>query len=295
MKKNEIILVTGSNGKIGRFIIPRLVGLGYKIRAATRDNKNIFRNCENLVIGNVNSTTQWHQALLNVHTVIHLAAKKQPFFDFKYFARNVFNTNVLGTENLLDQCIKANVKNFIYFGSCSVYGSYSEIGKAFDVFSKLNPVGAYSKSKCLAEDIIKFKLLKSNCVFKIIRIPHVFFNYSQNNSILIKCVINLTKFISLPIDLKKNKRSIIMPNDLFLALLTSINEKEGCSKIFLVKSSPDISSFDILKKRFNLRNCKFSSYPLFLLNGLKKVPLVKKYTYKLFCNFQIINSSKTKF
>ena len=295
MKKNEIILVTGSNGRIGRFIIPRLVGLGYKIRAAARDNKNIFKNCENMVIGNIDSTTHWHQALLDVHTVIHLAAKNQPFFDFKYFSRNVFNTNVLGTENLLDQCIKANVKNFIFLGSCSVYGPYSEIGKAFDVFSKFNPVDTYSKSKVLAEDIIKFKLLNSKCSFKIIRIPYVFFNYSQNNSILFKCVINLTKFISLPIDLKKNKRSIIVPNDLFLALLTSIREKEGCSKIILVRSSPDISSFDILKKRFNLRSCKFSSYPLFLLNGLKKVPLVKKYTYKLICNFQIINSSKSKF
>ena len=99
MKKNEIILVTGSNGKIGRFVIPRLVGLGYKIRAASRDNKNIFRNCENLVIGNLDSTTQWHQALLNVHTVIHLAGKNQPFFDFKYFTEDVFNTNVLATSH----------------------------------------------------------------------------------------------------------------------------------------------------------------------------------------------------
>ena len=295
MKKNEIILVTGSNGKIGRFIIPRLVGLGYKIRAASRDNKNIFRNCENIAIGNIDSTTQWHKALLNVHTVIHLASKNQSFFDFECFNGKAYKTNVLGTENLLGQCIKANVKNFIFMSSCSVYGLHSEIGKPFDISSKVNPHNSYSKSKILCEDIIKSKLLNSKCAFKIIRIPYVFFNYGKNYSIFIKCLINLTKLVSLPIDLKRNKRSVIFPNDLLSAILTANNEKKSRNKMVLLKSSQDVSSFHILKSRFNLKNCKFSSYPFFLLNGLEKIPFIKKYTYKLFYNFQIINSSESKF
>lgn len=59
-----------------------------------------------------------------------------------------YQINHEGTVNLAKQAKKAGVNRFIYFSSCSVYGSSD---KVLDENSGLNPLTAYAKSKVLNE------------------------------------------------------------------------------------------------------------------------------------------------
>jgi UDP-glucose 4-epimerase len=287
LKKNEIILVTGANGKLGRFLVPKFIQMGYTIRVAVRKKADSIKNCENIIVGNIDGSTQWCHALLNVHTVIHMAGKNQPFFKFKYLLNNLINTNVHGTSNLVDECIKAKVQNFIFFSSCSVFGNYSKIGNPFKITSELNPHSSYGRSKADAEDIIKNKLLNSRCALKIIRIPYVLTRSYRNFSTITKCIISLINFFPLPLELTKNKRSVVHPNNLFLFLLNLIDKQKDVNGIFLIKDRIDVSSFYILKERFNLINSKFFLLPPFLFDKLNKIQFFMYYLQKLFCNFQI--------
>ncbi|PGC44676.1 GDP-mannose 4,6-dehydratase, partial [Bacillus wiedmannii] len=83
--------------------------------------------------------------------VIHQAAQvsvqesvKQPFYDC--------SENVMATVNILQACIKYNVKKFIYASTAAVYGNpqYLPIDENHD----LNPVSFYGLSKLTSEAYI---------------------------------------------------------------------------------------------------------------------------------------------
>ena len=57
--------------------------------------------------------------------VIHLAAMW--LLHCKDFPRTAFHVNIEGTYNVLESCVKNNVKRLIYSSSASVYGNASEI------------------------------------------------------------------------------------------------------------------------------------------------------------------------
>lgn len=79
-------------------------------------------------------------------TLIHLAAVH---FDFQ---KNFFETNVKGTQNVLNFITKnKNIKKFVFFSSVATYGK-STFGK--DELSVQEPLNDYGKSKLEAEKLI---------------------------------------------------------------------------------------------------------------------------------------------
>ena len=59
-------------------------------------------------------------ALTDADGVFHLAALW--LLQCHEYPRTAFNTNVLGTFNVMEACLKAGVKRLIYSSSASVYG-----------------------------------------------------------------------------------------------------------------------------------------------------------------------------
>lgn len=83
--------------------------------------------------------------------IVHLAGKKSvrdSFLD----TRNYFDTNVRGTQNLLNYAQKFSVESFIFASSCSVYGESNQ--RVVNENSPKHPISPYAKSKDLAENLI---------------------------------------------------------------------------------------------------------------------------------------------
>ena len=120
------ILVTGGCGYKGSVLIPKLLGLGYKILSIdTQWFGNYLPKHKNLTniklnINNINEIN-----LKGINAIIHLASiANDPMADLD---ENLsWETSALGTYKLIEAALKYNIKKIIYASSGSVYGIKKE-------------------------------------------------------------------------------------------------------------------------------------------------------------------------
>jgi len=130
--KNSIILITGGLGNIGSFIIDELLG--------NHDPKLIVV-VDNNFNGNINNLSKWlnderliiqNLDISNYHDVYYVF--KEYNFDYVFHQASMlindseilphkaFNTNIIGTLNIIQLCNEFNIKKISYASSASVFG-----------------------------------------------------------------------------------------------------------------------------------------------------------------------------
>jgi UDP-glucose 4-epimerase len=143
------ILVTGSSGQIGSYIVDYFSSkydiIGLDIRESTFERIN-----EITVIGDIGNKEIVNNLVKDVDVVIHTAAQldimksiEDPVFDAEL--------NIIGTVNLLDAARKNDsFSKFIYLSTAAVYG----VGKylPIDENHPLHPVSPYGLSKMTGEN-----------------------------------------------------------------------------------------------------------------------------------------------
>ena len=120
MFKNKTFLITGGTGSFGNKILNRIIKSEIKeIRIFSRDEKkqddmrHKYKNQKiKFYIGDVRDKESVNGAMSDVDYVFHAAALKQvPCCEF--FPIQAVQTNVLGTENVLDSAISNGVKKVV--------------------------------------------------------------------------------------------------------------------------------------------------------------------------------------
>ncbi len=124
--EDKTLLVTGGTGSFGHAIVSYLLRSGLReIRIFSRDEKKQddmrrqlyeeeggYSNKVSFYIGDVRDPASLRDAMRGVDYVFHAAALKQvPSCEF--FPMEAFKTNVVGTENVLNAAIEAQVKKVI--------------------------------------------------------------------------------------------------------------------------------------------------------------------------------------
>jgi len=150
------ILLTGIDGYIGTVLGQELikaghsvVGLdtGYYSESWLYDIPN-FKQPE-IIKKDIRNIKE--EDLIGFDAVVHLAElSNDPVGENA--PEVTYQINHLGTKNLATLAKKAGVKRFIYFSSCSVYGSSDNI---VDENSPTSPLTAYAKSKILNEQYLQ--------------------------------------------------------------------------------------------------------------------------------------------
>jgi len=161
-----MVFVTGATGILGRVIVLELLKKGKNVRAAKRAASNLddvkhsysfytenpdgFFNKIEWVNVDFDDIQSIQDALHGVEEVYHCAAKVgfNPKDD-----KEMYHTNVKGTQNLLYACEGSQVKKFLFVSSIAVLDLYNENGE-LDEDSDFNPKedhSAYAISKHLAE------------------------------------------------------------------------------------------------------------------------------------------------
>lgn len=119
------ILVTGGTGFIGAYIIKALVEKGYPVRAIRRSNKLPFfispdvLNKVEWVMSDVLDVISLNEAMTNVDAVIHSAALVS---FLKRERRQMYNTNVDGTANIVNLALENGIKKLVHISSISALG-----------------------------------------------------------------------------------------------------------------------------------------------------------------------------
>ncbi|KMQ69549.1 NAD-dependent epimerase [Chryseobacterium sp. FH2] len=161
-----MVFVTGATGILGRVIVLELLKKGKKVRAAKRPTSNLneVRHSFQFYVENPDEVfhkIEWtdvdfddinglQDALKDVNEVYHCAAKVS--FHPKD-EKEMYHTNIKGTENLLYACESSGVKKFLHVSSIAVLDNFNEKGE-LDEESDFNPKlehSAYAISKHLSE------------------------------------------------------------------------------------------------------------------------------------------------
>ena len=75
--------------------------------------------------GDIRDTDVLADAMKEIDSVVHLAAMW--LLHCKDYPRTAFHVNIEGTFNVLEACVKSNVKRLVYSSSASVYGDAVEV------------------------------------------------------------------------------------------------------------------------------------------------------------------------
>lgn len=153
--KNKTLLITGGTGSFGNAILKRFIDTDIKeIRIFSRDEKKQDEMRHELqspkvkfYIGDVRDKRSVDGAMLNVDYIFHAAALKQvPSCEF--FPIQAVQTNVLGTENVLDSAIQHGVKNVIVLSTDKACYPINAMGISKAMMEKV----AIAKARSLGDD-----------------------------------------------------------------------------------------------------------------------------------------------
>lgn len=134
--KNSKILVIGGAGFIGSFVVAQLLkeevaevvvydnfarGKKEYLTESLKDNR-----CQLFPIGgDIRETDILNDAMKGKDYVFCLAAMW--LLHCKDYPRTAFNVNIAGTFNVLEACVKNNIKKLVWSSSASVYGDAVEV------------------------------------------------------------------------------------------------------------------------------------------------------------------------
>ena len=257
------ILVTGAGGFIGSRLCDILQASGYEVVATHRSfsgNPEIHVNnrIQHIGVGQINSETQWQEALRGVDYVIHLAARVHVMKDYANDPLEEFRkTNVFGTVNLARQAVDSGVKRFIYISSIKVQGE-STASDPFKAEDTPNPTDPYSISKLEAECCLNKLGAKDGMDIVIVRPPLVYGPGVKGNFLRLMALIN--SGLPLPLAHTDNTRSMVFVDNLCDLLTRCVEHPDAAGQIFLVSDGHDISTtelINIIGSRMGRKVCIF--------------------------------------
>ncbi len=146
------ILVTGGCGYVGSVLTNHLLKENHKVTVIdTQWFGNCLKKHPNLINKKIDIRNFPEKILKNVDVVFHLAnIANDPSVELN--PELAWEVNCLGTQKLIEKCIKNKVKKFIFASSGSVYGIKKEKHVTEDL--DLVPISTYNKTKMVAERIL---------------------------------------------------------------------------------------------------------------------------------------------
>lgn len=155
------VLVTGSEGFIGSHLVEELVGAGHQVTAFVQYNSfnsvgwidslpKDVRGALRVNMGDVRDSGSVRAAVRGHDRVAHLAALIA--IPYSYTApHSYYETNALGTLNVLDACREFGVERLVHTSTSEVYGSAQYV--PIDEKHPLVGQSPYSASKIAADQL----------------------------------------------------------------------------------------------------------------------------------------------
>lgn len=307
-----MVLITGATGILGRVISLFLLKEGRKVMAIKRPSSNISEvrksflfytdehekwfNKIKWVDVDFKNINQLQEVLKGVTEVYHCAGKVSFFEKDK---KEIIETNVLGTQNLLYACENSSVKKFCFISSISVLDGVNtngELDESSDYNPKLNH-STYAISKYLSE--MEVWRASAEGLNTVIINPGVIIgsgNWNKSSGELYKTFEN-NNYVS------SGGTGYVDVRDVAKSAISLMNKNKFGERFILVSENKSYKEIaDIIREKYNLPEVKiiadwflkrlhFLSYFQFLFPTLS---LFKKQGIKMLISNTPINNNKIK-
>jgi predicted dehydrogenase/nucleoside-diphosphate-sugar epimerase len=146
-------LVTGASGSLGGAVVRRLLAEGKKVRAMVRRIPSKPQPGVDYVFGNLGDPVAVDKAVAGAEIVIHVGAAMKGGWP------EHLGGTVVGTQNVIDSCLKHKVKQLVHISSMSVIdwaGSSdgAPVSEATALEPRADERGAYTRAKLEAEKLV---------------------------------------------------------------------------------------------------------------------------------------------
>ncbi len=183
--------------------------------------------------------------------VIHGAA--ETFVDYSLSDPNIFMTsNVLGTQIIINCCVKFGVEKLIYISTDEVYGQLTdENAPAWTELSPLNPRNPYSASKAAGELLVQAAHQSHGLIYNITRSSNNYGPRQTPEKLIpkaIKCVLDGQK---IPIYGEgRQMRDWTHVSDNCSAIL-SILKRGAPNEIYNISANQELHNIEVIQKICN--------------------------------------------
>jgi dihydroflavonol-4-reductase len=147
------VAVTGASGHVGSNLIRALIKQGHHVKALFYKDSRGFNGLEiETIKGDLMDKNSLHQLFDDCEIVFHLAAQISISGDK---SGHVFNTNVKGTENVVNVCKDIGIKRLIHFSSIHALSQFP-LNQVLDEsrFMVKDSKLKYDYSKALSELVV---------------------------------------------------------------------------------------------------------------------------------------------
>ena len=170
------ILVTGGAGFIGSHIVDKYVDLGHKVEVIDDMSRGVVENMRNdITYHEIDIRSSKVAAVFDEGTfdvVNHHAAQmdvRKSTEDPAYDA----DVNIIGSINLLQNCVRTNVKQFIFASTGGAIYGEQDVYPA-DETHPANPVSPYGISKLSIEKYLHYYDVEHGLIHSILRYSNVY-------------------------------------------------------------------------------------------------------------------------
>lgn len=254
------VLITGSNGFLGKFLCQYLSDKDYSIIAHTRTPQAFSQsNIENI---NFDLNDDLDSVdLSGVNTIIHCAGRAHVMNETASSPLEAYRRiNVEGTLNLARKAVQRGIKRFIYLSSIKVNGEEATQQSPFKADDPIHTDDPYGLSKYEAEQAL-MKLADETGLEVVIIRPVLI--YGPNVKANFKSMVSLaTKKIPLPVGCLDNKRSMVSVYNLADLIHVCLTHPNAVGQVFLASDQDDISVKQLFEKLASLQNNKLIKLPV---------------------------------
>jgi len=271
------VFITGISGLLGSNCLQALINANYEISALVRENSISKISAEiqskiTIIKGDLFDYFLLEKELANFDTVIHCAAE----VSFNPKKKDLmFEVNVLGTQNIVNACLKNNIKQLIHISSIAALGR-SGTQKLIDeetkwVDSEYNTNYAISKYKADlevwrgAEEGLNVTVLHPSVILG----EH---NKDRSSSKLFSYVLNENILYT------EGNLNYVDVKDIVQIILLSINNQAAYNQNFILNAGTVTFKdfFELVAQRFN-KKAPYIKVSSFIAEIAWRIELIKSF------------------
>ena len=244
------MLVTGSSGFIGNYLVPQLLNQNYKVFGISKRKQKSFKNfiSSSIDINNISNSKLRN----NFSKIIHMAALSD--VDYCNFnPSKCYEINVSGTQRMLEIARKKDAE-FIFLSSSHVYGNSKNLPLS-ETESNL-PLSHYASSKRMSEILCETYALTYGLNIRIARIFSVYGPNSSKSNLVFNIINQVIHDSQITLGNITPKRDFIFIDDVITGLLDIINSKKKGYDIYNIGTGKSTSITDLINIVLNFSNKK---------------------------------------